>query len=199
MKCGAIAQLGARLHGMQKVRGSTPLGSIRRKSRFRRRLRRNLSEDSAVATESAPGRTTRRTDWEAPAVSNNKLSTQALIPPLRVHKGSGQAYVNLCGARRYLGKADSPEVKRRSLGPRITHSLRPHLPEFRPHIPRCCVEMKLAESPREKELFYDPTRGKLLVAGRQPPKAIRNFDASLKSTSSSPSASKFCEQLDAGV
>jgi hypothetical protein len=35
--CGAMAQLVARLHGMQKVRGSNPLSSTQVRGRFRSR------------------------------------------------------------------------------------------------------------------------------------------------------------------
>ena len=44
---------------------------------------------------------------EAATVTKNK------VPPFRIHKGTGQAYVTLDGRRSYLGRADSPEVKQR--------------------------------------------------------------------------------------
>jgi len=35
------------------------------------------------------------------------------VPPFRIHKCTGQAYVNLNGRRVYLGRADTPEAKQR--------------------------------------------------------------------------------------
>lgn len=35
------------------------------------------------------------------------------LPSLKIHKGCGQAYVIVAGARRYLGKADRPEAQQR--------------------------------------------------------------------------------------
>ena len=36
-----------------------------------------------------------------------------VVPPFRVHKATGQGYVNLDGHRVYLGRADTPEAKRK--------------------------------------------------------------------------------------
>lgn len=35
------------------------------------------------------------------------------VPPFRVHKATGQGYVNLDGCRVYMGRADTPEAKRK--------------------------------------------------------------------------------------
>jgi len=39
--------------------------------------------------------------------------TKNKVPPFRVHKATGQSYVNLDGRRVYLGRADTPEAKQR--------------------------------------------------------------------------------------
>ena len=42
-----------------------------------------------------------------------KIGKPNVVPPFRVHKGTGQGYVNLDGRRVYLGRADLPEAKQR--------------------------------------------------------------------------------------
>jgi len=42
-----------------------------------------------------------------------KIVKPDVVPPFRVHKATGQGYVNLDGRRVYLGRADMPEAKRK--------------------------------------------------------------------------------------
>ena len=42
-----------------------------------------------------------------------KIVKPNVVPPFRVHKGTGQGYVILDGRRVYLGRADLPEAKQR--------------------------------------------------------------------------------------
>jgi len=42
-----------------------------------------------------------------------KIVKPNVVPPFRVHKATGQGYVNLDGRRVYLGRADTPEAKQR--------------------------------------------------------------------------------------
>jgi len=42
-----------------------------------------------------------------------KIVKPNVVPPFRVHKATGQGYVNLNGRRVYLGRADTPEAKQR--------------------------------------------------------------------------------------
>ena len=42
-----------------------------------------------------------------------KIVKPNVVPPFRVHKGTGQGYVNLDGRRVYLGRADLPEARQR--------------------------------------------------------------------------------------
>ena len=52
---GALAQLGERLHGMQEVSGSIPLGSTKRFSRSERRVaRQGLFEEKLPKGRAAP-------------------------------------------------------------------------------------------------------------------------------------------------